>query len=103
MCNKFKPNNNIDFLYFVNKFCYNCRSEKFYHTKTKGDRECDILKNMINKDVKDIDYPEELTFNEDLTPICSMFKKHDWMEDLKNDNDIKEDLDFIDPDQLELF
>lgn len=78
---KYQPSNGTEGCGFIECYCLNCINEKFMHTQKHGDLQCDILNRTMLFNVKDKEYPEEWTYNEEGNPICTAFKKFDWGSD----------------------
>lgn len=77
-CRKYRPSNGTEGMIFTDEYCANCIHEKFMHTQRHGDMQCDILNRTMLHDIKDKEYPEEWTYDENGHGICTAFKKWDW-------------------------
>ena len=81
MCKKYRPSNGTEGMIFVDEYCSHCIHEKFMHTQVHGDLQCEIFDKTLIYDVKDKEYPEEWTYDENGHGICTKFKKFDWGRD----------------------
>lgn len=78
---KYRPSNGTEGEGFIDHFCYNCIHGKYEHTGDLNDKPCDILSRSFMHDLKDKEYPEEWTYDEDGNPTCTAWKKWDWGRD----------------------
>lgn len=99
---KYQPSNGTEGDIFINQFCNRCCHEKFIHTQNDNDKMCNIFSDSLIYNIKDEEYPKEWIYDNNGLPICTKFKKHDWFSE---DGDLIEpdDIEEIDPNQLELF
>lgn len=99
----YRPSNGTEGMGFIDKFCENCKHEKFMHTNNHDDRKCDILNRSLIHDLENEQYPEEWIYDENGQPTCTKFYKFDWSVidfDSYEDNYPDEE---VDPNQLNLF
>ena len=78
MSRKYCPSNGSEGCSFVETYCSNCIHEKFLHTQDHSDKKCDIFSRTLLHTVKEPEYPEEWTFDENDSPICTAYKHWDW-------------------------
>lgn len=82
---KYQPSNGTEGMIFMEEYCEQCIHERWCHfqDENKEEDKCQILSNTMIYDVRDEEYPEEWTYDENDNPICTKWQKWDW----GNDND----------------
>lgn len=82
---KYCPSNGTEGMWFTGEFCEHCINEKFMHTQTNGDLQCNILDRTLLFDPDDKEYPEEWTYDDKGKPTCTSYKHWDWGRDGDDD------------------
>jgi len=102
---KFRPSNGTEGCFFEDKFCSQCRNEKFMHTQDTNDKQCDILNDALTFDLDEEKYPKEWTYDEAGDPTCTAYVHKVWEFDIngKETNPEEEEEETLDPNQLDLF
>lgn len=103
MKKKYQPSNGSEGSMFMSFYCENCKHEQYLNTGVETDKKCDILSRSMILDVKDENYPEELTFDEEDQPTCTKFSKWNWSKNVNGQIEYPEEEETIDPDQISLF
>lgn len=99
----YQPSNGTEGCFFEDKFCSQCKNEKFMHTAKDGDKICDIYSNTMIYDTKDPEYPKEWTFDADGQPTCTAYVFKKWELD-DNGDEINPETDYgYNPNQLTFF
>lgn len=96
----FMPSTGSEGMVFEEAFCANCIHEKFMHTQSHADKQCEVF----NRVWLNAPNPQpEWQFNEDGWPVCTEWVKWDWDKD--DDGNWNDPVlpDPISPDQLNLF
>lgn len=75
---KYRPSNGTEGMAFMSEFCDTCIHENAVPDKKPN---CEIMTNSMCLGIDDKDYPSEWTYDKDGKPICTKFKKWDWIND----------------------
>lgn len=78
MNKKYRPSNGTEGMGFTETYCMNCIH---CDPNPDGKKQCDILMRSMCYDLKDKEYPEEWTYDENNRPICTNWQKWDWGND----------------------
>jgi hypothetical protein len=86
---KYRPSNGTEGMGFTEHFCDRCINQ---HPDPDNPKQCMILCRTMVHDVKDKEYPEEWTYDDNGRPTCTAWKKWDWGRD--------DDGNWIDPPEM---
>jgi hypothetical protein len=75
---KYRPSNGTEGMGFTEHFCDRCINQ---HPDPNNPKQCMILCKTMIYDLKDKEYPEEWTYDENGRPTCTAWKKWDWGRD----------------------
>lgn len=78
---KYRPSNGTEGEGFIDCHCRDCIHGKYEHTGDVKDKPCDILSRSLMYDLKDKEYPEEWTYDNQGKPTCTAWRKWDWGKD----------------------
>lgn len=99
-CRKYRPSNGTEGCMFIEEYCLNCIHGKYEHTQNHADNPCEILTRSFLYDLKDKEYPEEWTYDDEGFPICTAYRKFDWGRDDDGNLPLDPELPTDDPNQL---
>lgn len=71
---KYQPSNGTEGMWFLAKFCDNCKWDKKYRETQEGSG-CGIILKMMAFDVYDSRYPKQLINTEEKGPHCTKFEE----------------------------
>jgi len=83
------PSNGSEGTWFTDKFCFNCKHEKFMHTNSHKDALCELFSNSLIYDIKEPGFPKEWVYDKDDKPTCTAHEYFKW--------DLDESGNLIDP------
>ncbi len=95
-CRKYRPSNGTEGMGFMENFCFHCIHEcPGADVKPK----CEIMTASMLYDLKDKEYPEEWTFDDNGNAICTKYVNWNWGKD-DDGNWIEPIVPTDDPNQL---